>query len=104
MGDSRTCGQDGQTGREEAGRQIGTGLCQAEVKMHPEDNGKALEGFSGEGCGKEMSSPRALPFPFVPKSSVYIQDLALPVIHRHGPRRCRCCRCNGLLMLLYERR
>lgn len=24
------------------------GLCQAEVKMHPEDKGEAVEGFSGE--------------------------------------------------------
>lgn len=60
MEDSRTCGQDGQTGRAEAGRQIGTGLCQTEVKMYPENNGKALEGFSGEECGKALS------FPFVP--------------------------------------
>lgn len=35
MGHSRTCKQDGQTGREEAGRQTGTSLCQAEeVKVH----------------------------------------------------------------------
>lgn len=42
--------------------------------MHPEDNGEAVEGFGG-GEG-EMSSPLALSFPFVLKSSVYIHDLA----------------------------
>lgn len=78
MGDSRTCGQHGQAGREEAGKQIGTGLCQAEVKMYPEDNGKAVEGFSRRGVWERDAFSSGSFFPFVPKSSVHIQDLAPP--------------------------
>lgn len=79
MGHSRTCKQDGQTGREEAGRQTGTSLCQAEeVKVHT----VTMEKQWGVGGGQsEMSFPLALSFSVIPKLRVCCQDLALAITH-----------------------
>lgn len=62
MEDSRTCGQDGQTGREEAGRQIGTGLCQAECTQRTmEKQWRVLVGGGG------VVFPSGSFFPFGPE-------------------------------------